>query len=365
LNATNLSVNGTFDTRIDNTAGTIHGNAGMIFNTAGSLSSTGDQFYQLINADGGTIGGSATLDVTTKNLSSGRSLFVAILNSTNDGGATGTVASNATLDFNVSGTATVATDATFQINGSDSAASSTINFNGGTYNVVHGTFEGFMDGSGTMTFTNATIHADTVKALVFGANGTLRIGGGSISANTLLHLYAPGSNGLVDFVANTTLNSSGTAAVIAANTVTIENGVVVTIGGSTPANVYANVPNYSGRSGGNNSTSGTFAGAGATTQPLGGQPPFDSATTARAVTKQSRSTASAGGRGPTIHVTDSSQLGALLNNSTLGPDGRVRVSPQGRSPNQSMQGATRTKAAELHRSVDVKARSGALASRSQ
>ena len=135
LNATNLSVNGTFDTRIDNTSGTIHGNASMIFNTSTALTSTGDQFYQLINADGGTIGGSATLDVTTKDLSSGRSLFVAILNSTNDGGATGTVASNATLNFNVSGTATVATDATFQINGSDSAASSTINFNGGTYNV--------------------------------------------------------------------------------------------------------------------------------------------------------------------------------------------------------------------------------------
>ena len=97
LNATNLSVNGTFDTRIDNTSGTIHGNASMIFNTASALTSTGDQFYQLINADGGTIGGSATLDVTTKNLSSGRSLFAAILNSTNDGGATGTVASNASL----------------------------------------------------------------------------------------------------------------------------------------------------------------------------------------------------------------------------------------------------------------------------
>ena len=67
-----------------------------------------------------------------------------------------------------------------------------------------------------------------------------------------------GSNGMIDFVANTTLNSSGTAAVIAANTVTIENGVVVTIGGSTPANVFANVPNYSARDGGNNSTTGTF-----------------------------------------------------------------------------------------------------------
>ena len=79
-----------------------------------------------------------------------------------------------------------------------------------------------------------------------------------------------------------------------------------------------NVPNYSGRSGGNGSTSGTLRGAGATTQPLGGQPPFDSPTTARAATKQSKSTASAGGRGPTIYVTDSSQLGSLLNNATPG-----------------------------------------------
>jgi hypothetical protein len=188
-----------------------------------------------------------------------------------------------------------------------------------------------MDGSGTMTFNNATIHADTLKAVIFGANGTLRIGGGSIfQANTLLHLYAPGSNGLVDFVANTTLDSSGTAAVIAANTVTIENGVVVTIAASTSANVYTNFPNYSARSGGNNKTSGTFVGA-VTTQPLGGQPPFDSPIAAHAATKQSRSIASAGGRGPTIHVTDSSQLGALLNNSNLGPDGKVRVSPHGRA----------------------------------
>jgi hypothetical protein len=46
------------DTRIDNTSGTIHGNASMIFNTTTALTSTGHQFYQLINADRGTIGGS-------------------------------------------------------------------------------------------------------------------------------------------------------------------------------------------------------------------------------------------------------------------------------------------------------------------
>jgi hypothetical protein len=372
----NLNVSGSitsgvagFDTRIDNTAGTIHGNASMIYNIAGSLTSTGDQFYQLINADGGTIGGSATLDVAAKNLSSSRSLFVAILNSTNDGGATGTVAGNAVLNMNVSGTSMVATNATFQINGSDSAASSAINFNGGTYNVPHGTFEGFMDGSGTMTFNNATIAADTVKVGVFGSNGILRIGGGSISATTLLHLYAPSSisissGGIIDFVSNVTLSSSAFAAVIAANTVTIENGMTVTIGASTSANVYTNTANYSARSGGNGTTSGRFVGT-VTTQSLGGQPPFDSPTTVRTATKQGKSAASVGGRGRTISVTDSSQLASLLDNAAPGRDGKVRISPATHSRNAPTQASSRTMVAELHRSVDAKARSGVAASRLQ
>jgi len=227
-----------------------------------------------------------------------------------------------------------------------------------------------MDGSGTMTFNKATIAADTVKVGVFGINGILRIGGGSISANTLLHLYAPSSissssGGIIDFVSDVTLKSPATAAVIAANTVMIENGVVVTIDASTSANVYATMPNYTG-SGGNGKTSGRFVGT-VTTQPLGGQPPFDSPTTARAVTKQSRSIASTGGRGPTIHVTDSSQLASLLNNAAVGPDGKVHISPHGRSRNPSVQGSTRTVAAvtALHRSVDARARSGVLASRIQ
>jgi FecR protein len=371
LDATNLSVNGTFDTRIDNTAGTLSGNASMIYNTATALTSTGDQFYQLINADGGRIGGSATLDINTKNLSSGGALFVAILNSTNDGGATGTVAGNAVLNMNVSGTTTVATDATFQINGSDSAASSAINFNGGTYDVPNGTFEGFMDGNGTMTFNNAIISADTVKAGVFGPNGVLRIGGGSISANTLLHLYATGSNGLIDFVSNVTLNSSSTAAVIAANTVTVENGVVVTIAGSTPANVFANVPNYTG-SGGNGSTRGTFGGAGATTQPLSGAPPFARAS---ASTRNATALASTGVKGssshnglapgdsalsrvghpgssrvssskhPAFRVTDSSELGSLLDNALVAKNSHVVVSPPGIKPDTRVRNGTRSTSA--------------------
>src|SRR5262249_26887238 len=50
--------------------------------------------------------------------------------------------------------------------------------------------------------------------------------------------------------------------------------VVVTIAGGFAASVYANIANYSG-SGGNGSTTGTFAGNGATTSPLSGAPSFN------------------------------------------------------------------------------------------
>ena len=198
-----------------------------------------------------------------------------------------------------------------------------------------------------------------------GKNGVLNIGGGgTLSADTTLKLYA-GSNGTLNFTSSVTL-SSGTAMDLAANTITIQPSVLVTIAGAGGmANIYTNNANYSGF-GGTNRSNGTFGGNGANNpQPLGGQPPFDSPTAARAATKQVRSISSAGGRGPAIYVTDSSQLGSLLNNATLGPDGKMRILPNGRSRNESVRGSTRTVVAELHRSVDARARSGALGSRLQ
>jgi len=62
--------------------------------------------------------------------------------------------------------------------------------------------------------------------------------------------------------------------ILAANSVTIFNNVVVTIGGKAPADVYTNHANYTGF-GGNGTTTGTFAGAGANKpQPLSSAPPF-------------------------------------------------------------------------------------------
>src|SRR5205809_3085935 len=319
----------------------------------------GDALFRIFNygnsdgLEGGQIGENATISVTAASIQAA-SLLAEINNSQG-----GQIGGSASINVSASGPVVVTNDATFRIDGSDGATSAAVNFNGGNYN-VGGTFLGFIDGNGTFTLNNATIAADTVKVGLFGSNGTLRIGGGNISANTLLHLYAPsssGSGGIIDFVSNVTLNSSATAAVIAANTVTIENGVVVTIGASTSANVYTNVPNYSARSGGNNKTSGTFVGA-VTTQPLGGQPPFDSPST-RVATRSTRTSA------PVIHLTDSSQLSSLLDNATPSPNGKVRVSPVTRNRNAPVQGSTRAMAAELHRSVAAKARSGVLASRLQ
>ena len=343
--------------------GTIRGDAEV--DVSATNISTGDLLVQILNYGGSTIGNFAEVNVTATTLTVNGSLDSRIDNTN------GTIGGDATLDYSVSGTASVTGDALFQILGSDGAKTAAINITGGTYNVgvgVGGIFEGFIDGNGITTLTNVTVAADIVKVGVFGSNGTLRIGGAStLSANTLLHLYAPGSNGMIDFVGNTTLNSSGTAAVIAANTVTIENGVVVTIGGSTPANVFANVPNYSGRNGGNNSTTGSFAGAGATTpQPLGGRPPFDS-TSARRAAKQTQSPQSGGGIGHAIHITDSSQLGSLLENASPGRDGKVRVTAIARNssaPHAPAQTSRVANASDRHRSVDTKVVPRMLASRS-
>jgi hypothetical protein len=337
--------------------GSIGGSAIMDFIVSGALNTPAARFT--IDNIGGTITQDARIGIIAGSLSVGGNLDVTIDNNANGG----TIGGAAVIDMNSSGAVTITNNATVQILGDGLEGSAAINVNGGSWD-VGGTFLGLISDDGTITLSNAAIHADVVKAGAFGSNGTLRIGGGSISANTLLHLYAPGSNGTIDFVSNVTLNNSSAAAVIAANTVTIENGVVVTIAGATPANVFANVPNYTG-SGGNGSTLGIFGGAGATTQPLAQAPPFDNAPAVRAAIRHRNSAISNGRRAPAIEVTDSSQLGTLLNNATLGPDGKVRISPPGHSRNPSVHGSTRTMAAELHRSVDAKARSSVLAFRSQ
>ena len=180
-----------------------------------------------------------------------------------------------------------------------------------------------MDGNGTITFSNATAHADVLKAGVFGSNGTLNIGGGMLSADTELKLYASGSNGSLNFLSNVTLGGGALTKILAANTINILDGVVVTIGGSTPADVYTNNANYTGF-GGNGTTTGTFAGAGANNpQPLASAPPFGPSSPSRRNVRPGNHGAENRG---TINVGNTEELLALLDGAAVGPDGRITVS---------------------------------------
>ena len=133
--------------------------------------------------------------------------------------------------------------------------------NGGKINAGRGTVDIQNTGLGNITLNNTDISANVIKAQTHGADGTLTIGGGQFNANTLLSLYASGSNGKIKFTDNTALNGSGLK-FIAANTVTIADGKRVTVGGLLPASVFTNNPNFTGI-GGNGSTTGAFDGRGA------------------------------------------------------------------------------------------------------
>ena len=307
--------------------GTIGGNAEV--NVSASNISTGDFFDQILNYGGASIGGHALIDVTANALSVGGNLDSRIDNTA------GTIGGNAAISMNISGTATITNDATFQIFGSDGAQSASIDFNGGNYN-AGGTFLSYIDGNGRITFNNASAHADVLKAGVFGANGTLNIGGGTLSADSTLKLYAPGSNGQLNFISNVTLGGNG-AKILAANSITIFDNVVVTIGGKNPANVYTGftgeIPNanYTGF-GGNGSTSGTFAGAGANDpQPLSNAPPFDPVSRATVRPKEKLTAGGSGTSGKktdnVIHVSSSDELLSLLNRAAPGPGGKITVPP--------------------------------------
>jgi acrosin len=163
-------------------------------------------------------------------------------------------------------------------------ASSTANVQGtieadrGTVDIHHNGDSGVVNISGVGGTNSAFIRGDIVKIGALGNNGILTIGQGTLSADSMLQLYANGSNGQILFVDNVTIGG-GSATIIAGNTVTINNTKTVTVTG-TKADVYTGfngeVPNanYTG-SGGNGSTSGMFGGLGANNpQPISNAPPF-------------------------------------------------------------------------------------------
>ena len=294
-----------------NNGGEIDTGGNISLEVSGKLTAQGDAIFEIQN-QGGTMGQNAPIQIAAANISA-NSLSALIDNS--EGGV---INGDARITMNVVGNANVTNDATLAIYGSDGATNSAILVNGGNYN-VGGTFLNYIDGNGAITFNNASAHADILKAGVFGANGVLNIGGGTLSADTTLKLYAPGSNGELNFISNVTLDGNSKK-ILAANSVTIFDNVVVTIGGKAPADVYTNHANYTGF-GGNGSTTGTFAGAGANRpQPLSEAPPFD-APPPRNPTNGKRART-------VINIGNSGQLLSLLDGAVPGRDGRLRVPRQ-------------------------------------
>jgi len=291
-----------------NNAGEIDAGGNVSLEVSGDLTAQGDAAFEIQN-NGGTMGQNAPVRVAASNMSANS--LLAQIDNRNEGVIDGA----AVISMSIAGNATVTNDAILAIYGSDGAAASAILVNGGTYNVGD-TFLSYIDGNGSITFSNASAHADVLKAGVFGTNGTLNIGGGTLSADTTLKLYAPGSNGQLNFFSNVTLDGNSKK-ILAANSVTIFDNVVVTIGGKAPADVYTNNPNYTGF-GGNGSTTGTFAGAGANRpRPLSEAPPFDPVRPGNPTNGKRTRTL--------MNIKDSGQLLSLLDGAVPGPDGRLRV----------------------------------------
>ena len=310
----NLSAN-TISALVNNRLGGFIGSGGnMAFNIGGDLTTTHAASFLIDNDQNSTLGDNVLLGVGAANISVGDSLTARIDNS---GGSS--INGEAKIDLHA-GEATVGTDATIEILGSDGADSATINIGPGNYD-AGGTFRTYIDGNGTIALNNASIHGDVLKVGALGANGALNIGGGTLSADTTLKLYASGSNGQLNFVSDVTLGGNSEK-ILAANSVTIFDGVTVTIGGPNAANVFTNNANYTGF-GGNESTTGTFSGAGANDPVALDQAPAfdDSPRPATTVAQQSPSTSSP--RVPkkgrtTIMVVDSGQLNSLLDRPDSG-----------------------------------------------
>ena len=151
------------------------------------------------------------------------------------------------------------------------AVGGAVNVHGAKIQADRGTIDISNSGDkGVVSVQNANLSASTIKLQALGKDGQLNIGGGTMSADSAIDLYAGGSNGKVNFTDNVTL--SGTSVkTIAGHTVNVSNGKAVNVQGSGPARVFTNNPNYSG-SGGNGSTTGRFTGQGATTQPFADRP---------------------------------------------------------------------------------------------
>ncbi|MEO5721226.1 MAG: hypothetical protein ABIR71_07135 [Chthoniobacterales bacterium] len=105
---------------------------------------------------------------------------------------------------------------------------------------------------------SANLRADVIKAGAFGANGQLNIGNSSLNANSLIRLYATGSNGEPQLYCHDHLEFQFPDRAGGQHHHHSAERRCLIQGDNGVANVYTNNPNYSGF-GGTNPTNGTSA----------------------------------------------------------------------------------------------------------
>jgi hypothetical protein len=93
-----------------------------------------------------------------------------------------------------------------------------------------------------LTIMQSQLAGESIRARTIGVDGRLILGNTSIDADQLVHLYAEGSNGEIQFTGNVSLNSPQT--VLAARKVTVDSGVNVTIQQPSGLDVYTDVPQF-------------------------------------------------------------------------------------------------------------------------
>lgn len=124
---------------------------------------------------------------------------------------------------------------------------------------------------GNVLMENSHLAGDAIRAQTLGVDGRLILGNMSIDADQLVHLYAQGSNGQIQFTGPVSLDSPQT--VLAAKKITIDPGVNVTIQQPAGLDVYTDVPQF------NTSGFGNFVDGGSapiTFTPGDNLHPFDS-----------------------------------------------------------------------------------------
>ena len=139
-----------------NNAGEIDAGGNVSLEVSGNLTAQGDAAFEIQN-NGGTMGQNAPVRVAASNMSANS--LLAQIDNRNEGVIDGA----AVISMSIAGNATVTNNATLAIYGSDGATASAILLNGGNYNVGD-TFLSYIDGNGSITFSNASAHADCTES---------------------------------------------------------------------------------------------------------------------------------------------------------------------------------------------------------